>query len=234
VYVDEEDTYARNAEGAIRVDSNGDPIPMTFATGAMFEAGDAKYEDVNKDGVIDINDAQYLGDSNPDFIGGFGANMDYKNFRASFQFMFRSGFDIVNQIAMDTEGMISRNNQSKAVLNRWRREGQGADGEFILPRAYFNSPANNLGSDRYVEAGDFLRLNNITAGYAIRNNNLTRKLNVDVIEISLNFRKLLTFTRYTGQDPEISQRMEDPFWFGTDNGLTPTPRIYSVIFNIRF
>ncbi len=234
VYPTEEDTYARNAEGAIRVDSNGDPIPMIFSDGTLFEAGDARYEDVNKDGVIDINDAQYLGDSNPDMIGGFGMNMDYKNFRASFQFMFRTGFDIVNEIAMDTEGMITRNNQSKAVLNRWRREGQGAEGEYVLPRAFYLHPANNLGSDRYVESGDFLRLNNISLGYAFRNSDFTRKLNVEVIELSLNFRKLLTFTNYSGQDPEISQRMEDPFWFGTDNGLTPTPRIYSVIFNIRF
>lgn len=234
VYSTEEDTYARNDEGAIRVDSNGDPIPMTFANGTMFLAGDAKYEDVNKDGVIDINDAQYLGDSNPEFIGGFGANIDYHNFRASFQFMFRTGFDIVNEIAMDTEGMTGRNNQSKAVLHRWRREGQGAGDEYILPRAYYLHPANNLGSDRFVEPGDFLRLNNVTFGYALRNNELTRRLNVEAVELSVNLRKVLTFTDYSGQDPEISQKMEDPFWFGTDNGLTPTPRIYSLIFNIRF
>lgn len=234
VYSDEDATYARTAEGAVKLDSNGDPIPMTFRDGTLFMPGDAKFEDVNKDGVIDINDAQFLGDSNPEFIGGFGANMNYKGFSASFQFMFRTGFDIVNEIALDTEGMTSLNNQSKAVLNRWRRDGQGAGDEFILPRAVYNHPANNLGSDRFVEPGDFLRLNNVSVGYAFRNNNFTRRLNIDVIELSVNFRKLLTFTRYSGQDPEISQRMEDPFWFGTDNGLTPTPRIYSFIFNIRF
>ena len=234
VYSTKEDTFARDANGRIRVDSNGDPIPMTFANGTIFEAGDARYEDVNKDGVIDINDAQYLGDSNPDFIGGFGMNADYKNFRASFQFMFRAGFDIVNEIAMDTEGMTGKNNQSKAVLHRWRRDGQGSGGEYILPRAYLYHPANNLGSDRYVEPGDFLRLNNVTFGYALRGKEINRRLNIELIEISINLRKVLTFTSYTGQDPEISQRMEDPFWFGTDNGLTPTPRIYSLIFNVRF
>lgn len=207
---------------------------MTFANGFIFQGGDAKYQDVNNDGVIDINDALYLGDSNPEFIGGFGANVSLYDFRASFQFMYRTGFEIVNEIAMDTEGMLNRNNQSKAVLNRWRRDGQGDGSEYILPRAYYNHPANNLGSDRYVEPGDFLRLNNVSLGYSIRNNELTRRLNVDAIEVSVNLRKILTFTRYSGQDPEISQKMEDPFWFGTDNGLTPTPRIYSLIFNIRF
>lgn len=234
VYPTSDDAYAKDADGEWMVDGNGDRIPMTFDDGTVFQGGDARYLDLNNDGVIDINDVQYLGDSNPDFIGGFGSNISYKNIRASFQFMFRTGFEIVNEIAVDTEGMSSRNNQSKAVLNRWRRDGQGAGDEYILPRAYYLHPANNLGSNRYVEPGDFLRLNNVTLGYAFRNNNFTRRINVDAIEISVNMRKILTFTRYSGQDPEISQKMEDPFWFGTDNGLTPTPKIYSFIFNLRF
>jgi TonB-linked SusC/RagA family outer membrane protein len=234
VYPTNDDAYARDADGNLRRDASGELIPMAFTDGTRFQGGDAKYLDVNYDGIIDINDAQYLGDSNPEFIGGFGANINWKALRASFQFVYRTGFDIVNEIAMDTEGMLNKNNQSKAVLNRWRREGQGAGGEYILPRAYYLHPANNLGSDRYVEAGDFLRLNNVTLTYGFRNNNFTRRLNIDALELSINLRKILTWTNYSGQDPEIPQRMEDPFWFGTDNGLTPTPRIYSIIANLRF
>ncbi|MFC2111639.1 SusC/RagA family TonB-linked outer membrane protein [Bacteroidota bacterium] len=234
VYPTNEDAFAVDQDGNVRVDANGEKIPMAFTDGTRFQGGDAKYQDVNYDGIIDINDAQYLGDSNPEFIGGFGANMSWKALRASFQFVYRTGFDIMNEIAMDTEGMLNRHNQSKAVLNRWRREGQGAGGEYILPRAYYLHPANNLGSDRFVEPGDFLRLNNVTVTYGFRNNNFTRRLNIDALEVSVNLRKVLTWTNYSGQDPEIPQRMEDPFWFGTDNGLTPTPRIYSLIFNLRF
>ena len=45
---------------------------MTYTGTYIFRGGDAKYEDINKDGVIDLNDVVYIGDSNPDFIGGFG------------------------------------------------------------------------------------------------------------------------------------------------------------------
>ena len=62
--------------------------------------------------------------------------------------------------------MNNRNNQSKAVLSRWRIEGQ--DEQDLLPRAYMNHPANNLGSDRYVEKGDYLRLLNVIVGYRFR------------------------------------------------------------------
>jgi len=234
VYPTNEDAFAKDKDGRFLLDANGNKIPMTFADGTFFQGGDAKYADVNHDGVIDIYDVQYLGDSNPEIIGGFGSNISYKKFRASFQFLFRTGFEIVNEIAMDTEGMLNRNNQSKAVLHRWRRSGQGVDDSYILPRAFYLHPANNLGSDRYVEKGDFLRLNNLSIGYSLRNNSFVRRINIDELEVSMNMRKILTYTNYTGQDPEISQRMEDPFWFGTDNGLSPTPRIYSLIFNVRF
>ncbi len=234
VYPTTEDAYARNEQGEIMYDANNEPIPMTFTDGTLFQAGDAKYRDKNFDGVIDIYDAYHLGDSNPDVFGGFGWNGNYKNFKASMQFAYRTGFEIVNEIAMDTEGMLNRNNQSKAVLHRWRRDGQGVDNPNMLPRAYYLHPANNLGSDRYVEAGDFLRLNNVTFGYSLRNNGFTKRINVEAIEVSINLRKILTFTNYSGQDPEISQVMEDPFWFGTDNGLTPTPRLYSAIITVKF
>jgi TonB-linked SusC/RagA family outer membrane protein len=234
VYPTDEDAFAKDESEHFLLDANGNKIPMTFVDGTYFQGGDAKYADINYDGVIDINDVQYLGDSNPEFIGGLGSNISYKKLRASFQFMFRTGFEIVNEIAMDTEGMLNKNNQSKAVLHRWRRSGQGVDDNYILPRAFYLHPANNLGSDRYVEPGDFLRLNNLSIGYSFRDNSFIRSINISELEISLNMRKIITFTNYTGQDPEISQRMEDPFWFGTDNGLTPAPRIYSLIFNLRF
>jgi hypothetical protein len=147
-----------------------------------------------------LNDVVYIGDSNPDFIGGFGTSLRYKNWDLSVQFHYRIGFDIINMIALQTEGMDGRNNQSKAVLNRWRTEGQNQPG--LLPRAYMSHPANNLGSDRYVEAGDFMRLNNVKLGYQL-SQELCRKLNLQSASFSLSARKLFTFTNYSGQDPEV-------------------------------
>jgi hypothetical protein len=196
-----------------------------------FRGGDAKYNDRNHDGKIDLNDVTYIGDSNPDYMGGFGTSLSYKDFDISLSFHYRVGFDIINGIAIQTEGMDNKNNQSKAVLRRWRVEGQ--DEPNMLPRAYENHPANNLGSDRYVEPGDFLRLNNVKIGYKVPRN-ICELLYMDRINLALSARKLLTITNYSGQDPEVGQDASDPFWIGVDEARTPPPRMITISASLFF
>jgi hypothetical protein len=204
---------------------------MTYQGTYKFQGGDAIYEDVNHDGKIDVMDAVYLGDSNPEITGGFNTSIKYKQFSATFDFFYRLGYDIVNQVAIETEGMLGKNNQSTAVLHRWRWYGQDEEG--LLPRAYMNHPCNNLGSDRYVERGDFFRLNNMVFMYRL-GENITQKLHMSGIDLAINIRKLFTITRYTGQDPEIGRVEKDPFWLGLDNARTPTPKIYSFRIMLNF
>ncbi len=231
VYPTTADAIAYNADGTKKLDANGNTIPMNYNGDYQFEGGDAKYEDINHDGIIDLNDVVYLGDSNPDFAGGLGISLKYKKLTLSPQFLYRWGYQIVNEIAMDTESMSGRNNQSTAVLSRWRRPGQDFPG--MLPRAYQNSRANNLGSDRYVENGDFLRLNSLSINYSF-GKKVLNMLHLRSLRVGFIGRKLYTFTRYTGQDPEIKTRMTNPFWFGTDDGLVPPPKIYSISINVGF
>ena len=220
---------------------------MTFNQRShKFEGGDAKYEDINHDGQIDLNDVVYIGDSNPDFIGGFGTSLKYKQFDLSFQFHYRIGFDIINMTALQTEGMGStydfklgddrfvdngKNNQSKAVLNRWRVQGQNEPG--ILPKADMGNPANLLGSDRFVERGDFLRLNNVSFKYQV-SPALCNKLKLESASIAVSARKLMTFTNYSGQDPEVGQDASDPFWIGADNANTPPPKMVTLSLSVGF
>ncbi|HKK61893.1 MAG TPA: SusC/RagA family TonB-linked outer membrane protein, partial [Bacteroidales bacterium] len=159
VWSSDEDVVARDADDNILLDGYGNPMTLTYNDSYRFQGGDPIYADLNHDGDIDLNDVEKIGDSNPDFVGGFGTNIRFWNFNFAMNFHYRSGFDIINQVALRTEGMNNRNNQSKAVLRRWRVEGQ--DEPNMLPKAYMNHPANNLGSDRYVEKGDFVRLNNV-------------------------------------------------------------------------
>lgn len=231
VYASDEDAIARNKFGEILVDANGVPIPMTFNETYQFRGGDAIYEDRNYDGKIDILDVVYIGDSNPEVTGGFGSSLKYKQFSASVNFHYRLGFDIVNQVAIESEGMLGRNNQSTAVLNRWKRQGQDEEG--ILPRAYINHPCNNLGSDRYVERGDFLRLNSVNFNYRI-NRNIAERFKLSNLEIRAMIRNLITFTNYSGQDPEIGRVSTDPFFLGADRAQTPPPKIYSLAINMNF
>ncbi len=229
VWPSDEDVVARDVNGNISRDSDGNPIPLRYMDTYTFQGGDPIYEDINHDGKIDLNDVVYIGDSNPNFFGGFGTTLKYKNWDLSVAFHYRTGFDIVNRIAMDTQGMNNRNNQSKATLRRWRIQGQ--DEEDMLPRAYLNHPANNLGSDRYVEEGDFLRLNNLKISYQL-SQQLLNRIKLRKAIISFSARKLYTFTRYTGQDPAIGQDASNPFWIGEDNARTPPPKIYTLSISI--
>jgi hypothetical protein len=231
VYPSDEDVVAKDAEGNILYDGEGKIIPMRYTDSYVFKGGDPIYEDINYDGKIDINDVVYIGDSNPNFLGGFGTNLKYKNWDFSMAFHFRTGFDIINGIAIQTQGMNNRDNQSKAVLNRWRVQGQQEEG--LLQRAYMNHPANNLGSDRYVEKGDYLRLNNIKLSYML-SNEMCRKLRVRKANIAISARKLYTFTEYTGQDPEIGQDASNPFWIGVDYARTPPPKVITLSLGIGF
>lgn len=231
VYATTADAVARDEFGEILYDGNGKPIPMTYMEVYNFKGGDAIYEDINHDGKIDIMDAVYIGDSSPRFTGGGGATIKYKQFSTAFQFYYRLNFEIVNQTAINLEGMNNRNNQSTAVLRRWRRDGQSE--KDMIPRAYMDHPANNLGSDRYVEKGDFLRLGSFKFDYML-SNNLAKNFNLDNLSVGLHIRNLKTFTRYSGQDPAISRNETDPFFMGLDKARTPVPVIYMLAFNAIF
>lgn len=173
----------------------------------------------------------YIGDSNPRFIGGFGTSIRLWNFDITCNFHYRLGFDIINKVAIQTEGMNNRNNQSKAVLSRWRIQGQDDAG--MLPRAYLNHPANNLGSDRYVEPGDYLRLINTIIAYRVKPE-VCEKLRLRTLSFAVSGRKLLTFTQYSGQDPEVGQDASDPFWIGVDEANTPPPKILTFSVSVGF
>lgn len=231
VYTSDADAVAKNADGQIIRDNSGAPVPMTYKGTYVFRGGDAKYADINHDGVIDLNDVVYLGNANPKYFGGFGPYFKYKGFNFSMDFVFRTGFDIVNMTALNTQGMDGKNNQSTAVLRRWRAQGQ--DQPDMLPRAYYGSPANNLGSDRYVEKGDYLKLLTVQFGYSF-NAKACQKLHLSRLGINFSARRIATFTNYSGVDPEIAPNAADPFFMGADNANTPQPRVYSMAVTVGF
>jgi TonB-linked SusC/RagA family outer membrane protein len=231
VWASDEDVVARDAEGNILYDGYGNPISLTYNDAYIFQGGDPIYADLNHDGDIDLNDVEKIGDSNPNFVGGFGTNLRFWNFDFAMFFHYRVGFDIINGVAIQTEGMNNRNNQSKAVLSRWRVQGQDEPG--LLPKAYMNHPANNLGSDRYVERGDYMRMNNVKLGYQF-SREFCDKLGIRKANLTLSARRLFTISGYSGQDPEVGQDASDPFWIGVDNATTPPPRIVTMSLAVGF
>ncbi len=216
--VQENAPVARDENGYVFTDEEGNPLPMYFAYGRsndyQFRGGDAIYEDINKDGNIDELDIVYLGNSNPKVNGGFGSTLRYKNFSVTAFFNFRYGNKIVNMARMNAENMYYLNNQSVSVNWRWRKDGDVTE----MPRALYNYGYNWLGSDRYVEDGSFLRMKYLTFNYTIPKAKLD-KYKLQQVSFYLTINNLWVLTKYTGVDPEVGY---GSFGVSTDN--SPTPR----------
>ena len=103
----------------------------------------------------------------------------------------------------------------------------------MIPRAYEGHLFNSLGSDRYVEEGTYLKFNSLSFSYSLGKKG-KELLHVNDFRIAANVRKLYTWTNYSGQNPEITTKMEDPFWVAEDNGLTTPPRIYAISVSVTF
>jgi TonB-linked SusC/RagA family outer membrane protein len=223
VYKDQASTIARDAGGKPIIGPNGQAVYMKFnypSIGYTFQAGDAMYEDINHDGNINYMDIVYLGNSNPQFTGGFGSTVTYKGrWKLTAFFNYRYKYDVVNGTKINTTNMYSFDNQSTAVLRRWRKEGDETD----IPRALYRTGYNWLGSDRYVEDASFLRFRTITLRYTLPKK-FTDKIKFKALSGYLTAENLFTWTKYTGQDPEVTTRGSDPFRIAIDYSFTPPVR----------
>ena len=227
VYKDLESTIAKDATGKPIVGPNGQTVYMKFNYPSIsydFKPGDAIYEDINHDGNINYQDIVYLGNSNPKLTGGFGSAVTYKSaWKLTAFFNYRYQFDVVNGTKMNTTNMYSYDNQSTAVLRRWRREGDETD----IPRALFRSGYNWLGSDRYVEDASFIRFRSLTLRYTVPKK-IVDKIKFKNLSAYVTGENLFTWTGYTGQDPEVNVRGSDPFRVAIDNSYTPPVKTVTI------
>ncbi|WP_159518448.1 SusC/RagA family TonB-linked outer membrane protein [Sunxiuqinia indica] len=227
VYQNVEETYARDADGNIMNDMEGDPI-VTQNGGLQVFPGDAKYEDTNNDGVINQYDIVYLGNSMPVFTGGGGFQIKYKAWRLTTFFHGRAGQKVINKGRMNSEAMYGRDNQSTATLKRWRTEGDNTD----IPRALFNYGYNYLGSDRFVEDASYIRLKSLSLSYNMPRE-LVQSLGMSNLNVFVTGYDLFTWTKYAGQDPEVKMPSATNALV-EDNANTPISRRFAVGVNINF
>ena len=226
VYQNVEETYARDAQGQVMYDWQGNVITMRNGTVQTYP-GDAKYEDVNHDGVINENDIVYLGNANPKFFGGGGFQIRWKDLTLTTFFYGRYGQKVINGARISLENMYGKNNQSTAVLHRWRAEGDQTD----IPRALYGMGYNYLGSDRFVEDASFIRLKTLSLSYNFPKKWL-KKWGISKLNVFATGYDLFTWTKYKGQDPEVS--MPSATSLVRDNATTPVSRRFAVGLNLDF
>jgi hypothetical protein len=233
-----EGVYATDADAIVR-DVNGDPVygigadtPLKMIMGGpsayVFEGGDAKYKDQNYDGKIDELDLIYLGDLNPQVMGGTGFRVQYKGFILNSFFYFKYGQEIINQTRMDTEKMYNYDNQSTATDWRWRRAGDETD----MPRALYNQGFNWLGSDRFVEDGSYIRLKSLSLSYVVKPE-VCRRLKLSDMKLFATAYNLYTWTNYSGQDPDVAPPTR-PDTLPRDYSKTPPSKKFMLGLNLVF
>lgn len=192
------------------------------AEGVDPETGDMIYKDVNKDGVISASDRTYIGDPNPDFTFGLTNNFSWKGFNLNILLQGSVGNDIYNVSRMETEGMYDGKNQSTKVLDRWRVPGQITS----VPKAGWNIK----NSSYFVEDGSYLRVKSISLSYDVPKR-IISKLGISRLQPYFTASNLLTWTSYSGMDPEVNQYGNNGAVQGLDWGTYPLNR--SFVFGLK-
>ncbi|NLR90328.1 SusC/RagA family TonB-linked outer membrane protein [Flammeovirga agarivorans] len=191
------------------------------------QPGDIRYVDVNGDGVIDQNDRTNIGSPVHSWMYGLNVRMDYKGFDFSMFWQGQAGGSLVNGTLRPD--LRQAENYPSRYLNRWT--GEGTTNSF--PRFTYDDRNQNLTRMNdmvHVEDASYLRLKNLQIGYTLPQK-VSKKVGMSKLRMYVSGNNLLTFTNYTGMDPEVAH---GGAWVGYDNGSYPQARAYLFGLNVTF
>jgi len=203
--------------------TSADEIAQTlWADGAAdgISVGDAKYRDINGDGRIDDDDCTDLGNPFPDITYGLTFTAGWHNWDASIFFQGVAGNQIYNALRIRTEGTGNTATLSTTMRDVWTTSN--TEGTIPNPNG---SPKNYYTSSRFVESGSYLRLKNLQIGYTVPSK-LIENWGISRCRVYLQGSNLLTFTGYTGYDPEVGG--------GVDYGNYPQAMSVLLGINLNF
>jgi len=198
---------------------------------ATSKPGDVKYKDVNGDKKIDANDRTIIGNNQPDFIYGITNTFNYKGFDLNISLQGTQGNEILNLSRRFFENLEGNANQLTTVLDRWVSPSQPGNG--ITPRANARTTGNNNAvSTRWVEDGSYLRIQNVSLGYQLPKEWMS-KAKIQQVRIYASAQNLFTFTKYLNFNPEVSN-YESALTAGVDYGVYPLAKTFTVGVNFGF
>lgn len=190
--------------------------------------GDFKYVDQNNDQQINGDDRLIIGHAQPDFYWSFNNTLSFKGFELNLYIQGVQGNDVLNSNRFELESGNGLSNASVAMLDRWTPEHPSN----VYPRA--NRSADYLHmSDRYLEDGSYVRLQLLSLAYDLPKS-LVSRIRLKGARIYVSGKNLLTFTDYTGFDPEVGRFGTSNIRQGYDLGGYPTAKTYLVGLNLEF
>ncbi|MBJ6145215.1 TonB-dependent receptor [Siccationidurans sp. BT559] len=216
--------YGYRVDGIFQTQEEINALNRTSSTGiyqaALTRPGDIKFRDLNNDGRITADDQEIIGNAQPKFFGGITNTLRYMNFDLSVLFQYNVGNKIYNSAASNTQGMSTDYGQDAAVLNRWTPTNTNTN----IPRAVYGDPNTNArNSDRFLEDGSYGRFKTVTLGYTFTSGFITRA-HIRSLRVYAQAQNLVTFTKYSGLDPEVSSFSGNNTALGTDFFTFPQAR----------
>lgn len=183
--------------------------------------GDIRFVDNNGDGQITNDDKAVVGSPWPEFELGLNGGASYKNFKLSMSWFGAFGATVFNGPRSVT-GRFDDNSNYRKGIQPWTPEHPNTD----IPRAYYGTTLNSRGdSERWLEDGSFFRLKYLSLAYDLPAD-LVERIGFSNIQVSVSGQNLLTFTGYSGLDPEFAN---SSIWErGYDYGAFPNVKMYSV------
>lgn len=207
------------------------PSNSSHADRGLIQPGDIKYRDLNGDGEVNDNDVTVIGNPNPLHTGGFANSFRYRNFDFSFLLQWSYGNDLYNANRLLFEGNAIQGkdmNQYASYNRRWTPDNPSNE----YYRAGGGGPMGRH-SSRVVEDGSYLRLKTVSIGYALPKR-IIQKIGMSDLHISLSGQNLLTWTGYSGMDPEVSTRGKNPLTPGFDYSAYPIAKTFVLGIQLTF
>ncbi|RAI84818.1 SusC/RagA family TonB-linked outer membrane protein [Algoriphagus yeomjeoni] len=177
---------------------------------------------------------EYLGNTLPKWQGGWSNNFRFGNFDAEIFTRFSGGNYIMNESLRGLLGQGFSNNQA-SILTRWTESGQVTD----IPKLYSgqdqNMWQNSVSNSRFVEKGDYVRIQNIVLGYTVPVSALQSAFSgaISNARVFAQVQNPFTFTGYSGLDPEANS-FSGQLSFGVDSNVAPVIRTYTLGISVGF
>jgi hypothetical protein len=222
--------YKTNGLYRSMADLNSGPTPIlpVGLTGTWL--GDVRYVDVNGDKQITSADQTFIGSPLPKFTYGMTNTFTYRGFDLSIFFSGVYGDKIFNYSRIQDEALYDvYENGLTTLLNHYSATNPNG----ALPRYNQYNQDNLVISDRYIESGSYLRIQNVTLGYNLPAK-WAGKVKMSRLRVYLSAQNLYTFTKYSGYDPEIGGFNSSVYSLNIDYGHYPVPRTLTVGANVEF
>lgn len=195
------------------------------------QVGDFRFVDVDGDGILDLDkDRTICGNYMPKFTYGFGGKIWYKGLDLDINFQGVYGNKILNLNRRYIDNMEGNVNGTTIALNRWQSEDKPGNGQ-VNKANRKQTGYNGRTSTWHLEDGSYLRLQNVSLGYTLPNK-WTSKFYVDKLRIYISGQNLVTFTKYSGYNPEVNARPDNALTPGEDYGTYPLARTFMFGINL--